>query len=115
MSIYSIPCNATDSDTYKVTLESVAYDFTIRYNAYDEAYTCFVGLTGQDPVCSFKLTNNRDLLKPYRYMSNVPQGKLFVFDSMYDTGRIDHDSFGQGQRFQLIYVTSDDSSTITTS
>lgn len=112
MSIYIIDCNKTDYDTFKLTLESVAYDLTIRYNAYDESFTGYIGLSGSDPVCSFKMTTGRDLLKPYRYMSSVPKGKLQILDTMYSTGRVDQTDFGSDKRFKLFYTDSTDTTTL---
>ncbi len=108
MSVYSLPCGDTDYDTYKVTLESVAYEYTLRYNGYDDSFLCYWGASGSDPVVSFKLTTGRNLLTLYSYMTDIPKGWLFVLDTMSENGRITHDEFGQDSRFQLIYITSDD-------
>lgn len=107
MAMFSIPCGKSVDSTYRVELEGQVYDFRIRWNTYSEAWMCYIGVTGEDPVVSFMLSVGQNLLLPFNYMENVPKGFLYVRDMVKNYGRIDKDNFGQNKRFRLVYLTTD--------
>lgn len=110
MSFYYLPCPTDYWQTIQVTLESEVYDFTYKYNSFDESWKLFIGLTGEDPACSFKLRCGVDLLKPFKYLDGVPDGWLYLIDTLNNTGRIGADplnEFGIDKRFRMWYINSD--------
>lgn len=104
MAIWSLKCGDFPDQTYSVTLDSVDYDIRVRWNSRDESWQCTLGLSGQDPSITFKITNGIDLLIPYKYKEEVPDGKLFMADMVKENGRPTFDDTGVDKRFQLIYI-----------
>lgn len=90
--------------TYTVTLDDVTYDLRLKWNDRDQAWRAAIGLTGEDPSASFKLTNGFNLLKPYQYKETIPPGKLYLVDMISIWGRVGFDDFGIDQRFRLMYI-----------
>ena len=89
--------------TYTVTLDGVDYDIRLRWNTRDEAWQCLIGLSGDDPSVTFKITNGLDLLKPYKYLEGVPDGQLYMIDTVKINGRPGYTSTGIEKRFVLVY------------
>lgn len=92
--------------TYSVTLEDETYDLRLRWNDRDEAWRANIGLTGEIPSASFKLTNGFNLLKPYYHLEGIPPGSLYVIDIISIWGRPGFDDFGVDERFRLFYIDS---------
>ena len=89
---------------YTVTLDSVDYDIRLRWNTRDESWQIFFGLSGEDPVVTFKATNGLDLLAPYKYLEEVPDGSLYMVDTVKINGRPGYYDTGIDNRFCLVYV-----------
>lgn len=90
--------------TYTVTLDGVDYDIRLRWNTRDEAWQVFFGLSGEDPVATFKATNGLDLLAPYKYLEAVPDGQLYMIDTVKINGRPGYYDTGLDKRYCLVYV-----------
>lgn len=118
MALWSLSCGGTIPDaTFTETLEGQAYDLRFRWNDRDESWKCYIGYSGMDPVCSFKMTNGHDLLIPYKYLDGCPQGTLMIFDNVTTYGRPDYDNTAIDGDYTVYYVDSDgidatDSSTL---
>jgi len=91
---------------YTVTLDGVDYDVRLRWNTRDESWQVFFGLSGEDPVITFKATNGLDLLAPYKYLEEVPNGGLYFVDTVKINGRPDYYNSGVDNRYCLVYVDS---------
>ena len=107
MAMWSLKCGDFPDQTYSVTLDSVDYDIRLRWNNRDESWQCIIGLSGEDPSATFKMTNGRDLLEPYKHMEEIPDGQLYMFDMVKATGRPTYDETGIDRRFQLLYIDAD--------
>ncbi|WNL63486.1 hypothetical protein [Citrobacter phage Tr1] len=90
--------------TYTVTLDGVDYDIRLRWNTRDVAWQMFVGLSGDAPSVTFKVTNGLDLLLPYKYLDSVPDGQLFLVDTVKMNGRPGYYDTGLEKRFALVYI-----------
>lgn len=96
----------TDTDTdqeFTATLDGVDYDLRLRWNTRDESWQVIIGLSGEDPSVTFKATNGLDLLKPYKYLEGVPDGALYIIDTVAINGRPSFGDTGISQRFRLAY------------
>lgn len=92
--------------TYTVTLDGVDYDIRLRWNTRDESWQMLLGLSGDEPSVTFKVTNGLDLLLPYKYMEVVPDGELYLVDTVKINGRPNYDDTGIDKRFVLVYIDS---------
>lgn len=91
---------------YTVTLDSVDYDIRLRWNTRDESWQVILGLSGEDPSITFKAVNGLDLLKPYKYKESVPNGELYMVDTVKINGRPGFTTTGDEKRFSLVYIDS---------
>lgn len=103
-SAWFLPMEQNMDQVYTVTLDSVDYDIRLRWNTRDEAWQVFFGLSGEDPVVTFKATNGLDLLAPYKYLENVPDGNLYMVDVVKINGRPTYSDSGVDNRFCLVYI-----------
>lgn len=103
MSVWFLKTEGPDT-TYTVTLDDQVYDIRFRWNERDQSWKCFIGITGEEFSASFKMTNGFDLLRPYKYMSGVPKGNLYIVDTVNLWGRPDYDRTGQDNDFRVTYV-----------
>ena len=92
--------------TYTVTLDGVDYDIRLRWNTRDESWQMQLGLSGDEPSVTFKVTNGLDLLLPYKYMEAVPDGQLYLVDTVKINGRPGYYDTGLEKRFALVYIDS---------
>nr|DAY73803.1 MAG TPA: hypothetical protein [Caudoviricetes sp.] len=92
--------------TYTVTLDGVDYDIRLRWNTRDESWQMQLGLSGEDPSVTFKVTNGLDLLLPYKYLEAVPDGELYMVDTVKINGRPNYDDTGIEKRFVIVYIDS---------
>lgn len=86
-------------------IENVSYDFLFQYNPREEAWYLGLGLTGRDPKARFKLRTNSDVLRPYRIFDEIPNGYIYVIDTVAQNGRLNRDDFVDNGRFALVYLT----------
>lgn len=66
-------------ESFRVVLDSVTYELRFMWNERDESWFFSLGDVGADPTITTKLTCYSDILAPYRYMENVPQGNIYLF------------------------------------
>lgn len=104
MAVWTLKCGDLPDQTYSVILDSVDYDLRIRWNNRDESWQCIIGLSGEEPSATFKMMNGIDLLLPYKYLEEIPDGALYMGDLVKDTGRPTYEETGIDRRFQIIYV-----------
>ena len=90
--------------TYTVTLDGVDYDIRLRWNTRDESWQVLLGLSGDDPSITFKATNGLDLLLPYKHLDTVPDGQLYMVDTVKMNGRPGYTNTGLEKRFALVYI-----------
>lgn len=94
--------------TYSVTLDSVDYDIRLRWNTRDESWQMIIGIAGEDPTITFKCVNGLNLLEPYQYLEGVPDGQLYIIDTVIVKGRPAFETSttatNEDTRFQLIYI-----------
>lgn len=90
--------------TYTVTLDGVDYDIRLRWNTRDESWQMLLGLSGDDPSITFKVTNGLDLLLPYKHLDTVPDGQLYLVDTVKMNGRPGYTNTGLEKRFALVYI-----------
>lgn len=65
-------------ETFRAVLDESTYEFRFMWNERDESWFMSMGDIGSDPTFITKLTCFTDILAPYRYMDNVPEGKLVL-------------------------------------
>lgn len=67
-------------ETFRVVLDSVTYELRFMWNERDESWFFSLGDVGaQFPTITTKLTCYSDILAPYRYLDNVPDGNLYLW------------------------------------
>lgn len=67
-------------ETFRVVLDSVTYELRFMWNERDESWFMSLGDVGaQRPTITSKLTSYSDILAPYRYLDNVPDGNLYLW------------------------------------
>lgn len=66
-------------DTFRVVLDEATYEFRFMWNERDESWLMSMGDIGSDPTFTTKLTCFTDILAPYRYKENVPEGILALY------------------------------------
>lgn len=67
-------------ETFRVVLDSVTYELRFMWNERDESWFMSLGDVGaQRPTITCKLTCYSDILAPYRYLDNVPDGNLYLW------------------------------------
>lgn len=84
------------NDSYFSTtqvVEGQSYDFTFEWNKRDESWWIEVGNTGEDPAIRTKFPVGQDVLRPYRYLDNVPNVVLLLVDVAKIYGRVGRDDF----------------------
>lgn len=91
-----------------ITLDGVDYGFRFRWNTRDESWQIILSLAGGEPSCTFKCTNGIDLLLPYKYLDSVPDGELYIIDTVKINGRPDFGNTGVDKRFTFAYVDAKD-------
>ena len=102
----ALPGSSSPDTKYTINLEGQGYDIRLRWNNRSQSWFIYLGLTGANPVIKARLTTISDLLKPYRGISGLPQGSLYLLDREKGYGRPTRYDFGIEKRFQLIYIKS---------
>lgn len=92
-----------DDQTQRVILDDKTYEFRFQYNYRDDSWICFIGPVSGEPYCSFKLTSFNEMLAPYRYNENMPQGELFAAPLKDPRTRITRYNLGIGKGVELWY------------
>jgi hypothetical protein len=100
--------NLYQDQRVRVQIGNQYYAFRYRYNSFEDAWYCYVGLLGQDPRVKFKIVNGIDLLVPYKAYDEVPKGLLKVIDMDDQWGRPSKEGTFRDGRFFLIFVSEDE-------
>jgi hypothetical protein len=107
MTVFSLPVSDYADNTQTIVLDGVSYSMRLQWNTRDESWQCFLGATGREFKCKFKVVVGFDLLKPFKAYDETPNGKLFVWDNERYFGRVGRDNFGIDKRFEFFYETED--------
>lgn len=120
---FEIVTTSTPDQVYKnVDLDSTSYDIRIRYlqrltnvattSISADEFTLELSLAGDDPFLTTSLKTSRDVLAPFRYLDDCPQGilmlrdftalKSLLTDGIYMPERVSYDTIGS--RFVLTYT-----------
>lgn len=94
--------------TYSVTLDGVDYDIRLRWNTRDESWQMFIGISGETPAVTFKVVNGFDLLRPYKHLEAVPDGQLYLVDTVKINGRPGFYDTGIDSRFVIVYIDAEE-------
>lgn len=66
-------------DSFRVVLDEATYEVRFMWNERDESWFFSMGDVGTDPTFITKLTCFVDILAPYRYRENLPEGNLVLY------------------------------------
>lgn len=93
--------------TSRVVLDSNTYEMTLKWNERDEAWWYYIGDVGADPTVGFKLSTMTDILAPYRYMDNIPQGYITLLGLRDPRTRAGRYNIGYKKDVFMIYTVPD--------
>ena len=129
MAILFLPCGGGSDITHRVNLDGKEYDFRFRYlqretnvatgtPIYADEWKLYIALTGGSTILETSLKTNRDLLAPYQYRTDCPQGVMILRDTVADNSlfvgdgyfpeRVGFNTLGIDKRFRLVYFTPDE-------
>lgn len=94
--------------TMRVVLDSVTYDMRFQWNERDESWLVSLGDVGSDPTITFKMTAFVDLLAPFNYLDELPNGQLIVYSFKESTKRVGRYNVGFLSDLQLLYSSPDE-------
>jgi|SRR5699024_167593 len=94
--------------TMRVVLDSRTYEMRFQWNERDESWLVYFGDVGSEPTVSFKLTTIFDILGPFKYMENIPNGVLSVWSFSSSTKRVGRYNIGFLADLQLLYSSPDE-------
>lgn len=94
--------------TMRVVLDSVTYEMRFQWNERDESWFVSFGDVGANPTVTFKLTSYIDVLEPFRYLDELPNGTLIVYSFNQSTKRVGRYNIGFLSDLQLIYSSPDE-------
>ena len=92
------------NETFRVVLDSITYQLKFMWNERDESWFFSLGEVGAAPAITAKLTCYSDILAPYRYMDNVPDGNLYLFPLRDVRARAGRYNIGPTAGIQMIYA-----------
>ena len=93
------------SFTYGITLDNVAFQFTLNWNARVNNWTLDVADAGGNAIVSgIALRLGTDLLAPHRGYS-IPAGSINVFDTSGEGVEMGRDEFGARVLLQYVEAT----------
>ena len=104
MANFFLPIDDNPDNTQRIQLEDDTYDFRFRWNSREEAWYCYLGLTGGTPRVKFKMVVGMDLLNAYRAYEDIPSGALYMIDLDQIYGRPGRNNVGQASRFRILYI-----------
>lgn len=91
-------------ETFRVVLDSVTYELRFVWNERDESWQFSLGDIGAEPTITTKLTCYTNLLAPYRYLDNVPNGNIFIFPLREVYNRVGRYDIGPLKGIQMAYA-----------
>lgn len=90
--------------TFRVVLDSITYELRFMWNERDESWFMSFGDVGTDPTFTTKLTCYTDILAPYRYRDNIPQGNLVLFPLRVVSARVGRYNIGPLTGIEMVYA-----------
>lgn len=75
---FTIDLDGYADQKMRVVWDNITYELRFQWNERDESWFMSIGDVGSDPILSFKLTSYIDVLKPFRCIEGVPQGRLCI-------------------------------------
>lgn len=91
-------------ETFRVVLDSVTYELRFMWNERDESWFMSFGDVGaQRPTITTKLTCYSDILAPYRYLDNIPDGNLYLWPLADIRTRAERFNIGPLKGVQMTY------------
>lgn len=94
--------------TMRVVLDSITYEMRFQWNERDESWLVSFGDVGEDPTITFKLTAFVDIFRPFQYLDNIPNGKLYVASLLQYKKRVGRYNVGFLSELQLMYISNDE-------
>ena len=91
-------------ESFRVVLDSVTYELRFVWNERDESWFFSLGDVGTEPTITTKLTCYTDILAPYRYRDNVPDGNILLFPLRNITDRAGRYNIGPLSGVQMVYA-----------
>lgn len=95
-------------ESFRVVLDSATYELRFMWNERDESWFFSLGDVGADPTITTKLTCYTDLLAPYRYKDNVPQGNIYLFPLRDVRHRVGRFNIGPLSGIQMAYASREE-------
>lgn len=105
---YSWDLDGYPDQTMRVVLDSVTYEMRFQWNERDESWLVYFGDVGSEPTVSFKLTAFVDVLQPFQYLENIPNGRLMVISYTSFRKRVGRYNIGFLSELQLFYASQDE-------
>lgn len=106
---FDFEIDGTPDQSFRIVLDSVTYEVRFQWNERDESWLFMIGDVGTDPTVTMKLTVMTDLLAPYRYMDNIPQGNLYLLPARTDiTVRAGRYNIGVLTDIEMSYASLDE-------
>lgn len=104
MSLHEVTLKSGFDTLTTISIDGRSYDVHLKWISRDESFEMRFGVQGGTLLCPTKVTTNSDLLGKVRHLDEMPQGILFVVDTIgTGDGRISYDEFGTDKRFRLMY------------
>lgn len=94
--------------TFRVVLDSVVYELRFVWNERDESWFFSLGDVGTEPTITTKLSCYTDILAPYRYRDNVPDGNIFLFPLENIRERVGRYNIGPLAGVQMVYASPEE-------
>jgi hypothetical protein len=107
-----LPTSTLPDYTQTVVLDGVSYDLRLQWNTREEAWYGYLGPTGLPFLIKVKIVNGWDLLRPFKYIEGIPKGELYLIDVVASWGRPTRSEVIQLGRFNLVYVTKEESDAV---
>lgn len=94
--------------TFRIVLDSTTYEVRFIWNERDESWLFCFGDVGADPTFTCKLTCYTDILYPYQYLDNVPNGNLYIAPLRDVRERVGRYNIGINTGIQMAYASQEE-------
>jgi hypothetical protein len=102
--LIEIPFKARPAFIERVTFDDRSYYLYFTWNSRGEFWSFSIGLTEGEPIVSdIKLILDFDLLSPFKN-PELPQGKLFIIDTIGNQNEIGRDDFNNERKLSIQYI-----------
>lgn len=99
-----VPFGRTVDSVLSVNLEGDSYDLRYRWNNLSNCWYIYLGFSGEEPLLKTKLLVGFDILAPFKAKEGVPNGTLYLIDTLKQYGRPSKDNIGVDKRFKIVYT-----------